>query len=227
MNNLEPLSNELLEEYKLCQQKAKDLENNVWKTAGILGVGSVTGIIALNNSTHFLTILLSLFAIAIILIWKRLVLRWLSIQQVLLRRMQKIEKQSQLKTNLYVSLCDHITKTKCKEKQKEESQTIERDNHVIDSDVLEELNTHHHDILEEFKTFDKRGYQWRGIQPIIQFFIIINIATWITFIFLRSTQFILKITIKLNSPTKLKLIILFIYFLFFVGSFFYYFQMKE
>jgi len=221
----EPLSNELLEEYKLCQQKVKDLEDNVWKTAGILGVGSVAGIIALKELTPFLAIVLGLFAVAILLIWSRLVFRWLSVQQVLLRRMQKIEKQSQLKTNLYVSLCDHSVKYG--KKQKEEIQAIEMYNHIFDSHLLKELNTFHADVLKEFKTFHGRRYQWRGIQPSIKFFILINIATWITFILLKSTQDILQIISMFNSPTKLKFIILIIYFLFFIVSFFYYFRLKE
>ena len=185
----EPLSNELLEEYKLCQQKAKDLEDNVWKTAGILGIGSVAGIIALKELTPFLVIVLGLFAVAILLLWWRLVFRWFSVQQVLFRRMQKIEKQSQLKTNLYVSLCDHCVKNR--DKQKKEAQPIKTYNHIFDSDLLkEELNTFHSDVLKEFETF--RKYQWRGIQPSINFFILINIATWITFIWLKSTQYILQ-----------------------------------
>jgi len=221
-----PLPQESLEEYKLCQQKIKDLEDNIWKTAGLSSIGSISGIVILNNLSISQAIIISLFVIGVLLTWRRFVFRWLSIQQVLIRRMEKIEKGSQLRANLYIKLCDQIVRNAKKsmgEKEKQKFKVLKR---LIDED-----------IREEFETFHSRWYQWRGIQPMIQFLICINIAIWLLFALSKSIQPLLifietknlswKFFNTLNTNKIIQFFIIIIFLLYFVYAFSYYHWWKE
>jgi hypothetical protein len=47
MKTYETLPSDLLDEYKICQQKAGGVADTVWKTAIVLGVGSIVGLLGI------------------------------------------------------------------------------------------------------------------------------------------------------------------------------------
>jgi hypothetical protein len=100
---------QLMEEYKTCQARATELESNIWKTATAFGVGSLTLAIIFQGSISSFSIepyvicVIGVFVIANFLLWWRLALRWSSVQQVMIRRMEHIERKSEIRINLYIA----------------------------------------------------------------------------------------------------------------------------
>jgi hypothetical protein len=192
----EQLPTELVEEYKLCQQKAAGLTDNIWKSALIFGAGSVAGIAILSRKDTipddlkpWLFIVLILFAIGILIAWHRLARRWWSIEQVMFRRMEHIERQSQLRANLYVA---HLDNKRVKFVKKQEEGT--HDQPFLDPSFLEDLGR-----LQS-------NYEVRGIQPMMRFVIETNIAVWIAFAIFALAPFIPN-TVVLDGPTVLRLVV--------------------
>ncbi|MEK6575284.1 MAG: hypothetical protein AABZ58_13335 [Chloroflexota bacterium] len=188
----QPLPPDLLEEYKLCQQKATDIADNIWKTALILGVGSVAGIITTsgtdaipNELKPWLSIIVGLFAIGILLAWTRFARRWWSIEQAMFRRMEHIERQSQLRSNLYVGYLDN----RIEFTEKAEEATIDRP-------FLKQ------ELIHDFRNL-RANYERRGIRPMTQFIVEINIVAWFAFAMLESASLVPKTPI-LDGPTILK-----------------------
>ena len=107
------LPSDLLDEYRFCNERASSLGDLVWKTATLLGVGSIAAIIALASLDSipapvapWFTTIIALLAIGFLAAWKRMAGRWLSIEYALLRRMEHIERSSQLRATLYTARLD-------------------------------------------------------------------------------------------------------------------------
>lgn len=95
-----------LSEYRICLEQASRLESNIWQTAGLLGIGSIAGLVALagNSNIPFSAVLVAgVFAINASLVWLRFVRRWGSIQSVQFERMSEIEDQLEFKQSSLVS----------------------------------------------------------------------------------------------------------------------------
>lgn len=118
----------LLEEYKLAQSKAEHLEHNVYYSATVFGVGSAAALAAfilfggdifenVQGTSAFVVFGISLLIITTWLAWLRLSLRWLSIVNVMFIRMEHIERETGLRTNLYVR---YINKKKSQTRRKYE-----------------------------------------------------------------------------------------------------------
>lgn len=160
----------LLKEYEMCQQKANSLADNIWKTALILGFGSIIGLITLAGNDKipddlrpWLTVIISLFSIGILLGWYRLFRRWSSIEQVMFRRMEHIERQIQFKTNLYIGYLNHRVDFTVRHKEELSGPP------VLDIELLKDLDNM------------RKDYEYRGIKPMIRFITELNILAWFTF----------------------------------------------
>ena len=192
MGELQSLPPDLIEEYKLCQQKASSLSDNVWRTALILGIGSFAGIVSLSDKDAvpddvrpWLTAIVSLFAIGVLLAWQRLARRWWSIEQVMFRRMEHIERQSQVRTNLYVGYRDGR----------------------VEFATNPEAGTTNQPFLNQELITDLDGignYEIRGVQPMMRFIVEINIAAWVVFALLGVAPLIQK-TVTIDGPTAVRL----------------------
>jgi hypothetical protein len=181
------LSQAQLEEYKLCQEKANSLGDNLWKTASIFGIGSIVGIISLSNKKSvlfefnpWLSIILGLFAVSALLTWYRFASRWLSIQEVVLRRMEHIERESQLRTNLYVGYLDAKNVS-------DVGSTADNPEPRVQFEADETIASVSKPFLQSALIRDLEGikYNYRGIKPMINFFVICNIAVWVVFIIFK------------------------------------------
>ncbi len=178
MKILHPLPDDLLEEYKICQEKTTSLSGNIWKTAIAFGIGSIAGIITLAKSSQsfpenlrpWLLIVLSLLAAMVLLVWKRFAYRWWSIQHAMFRRMEHIERMSKLRTDLYIGYLD-----KRVEFTEDESQQSYHKPYL------------HHELVEDLKML-RDNHEIRGIQPVMWLAIEVNIAAWIVFVVLAIAE---------------------------------------
>ena len=164
----------LLAEYQLCQEKATTMGSNIWKTASVFTVGSVAAILGIaGNCAHkggnmpWLLLLLGPFAIAVLLAWWRMARRWWSIEHAMFLRMRHIERQLQhLNANLYVKYLDHI-----KGKQRPGSSEV--------PPTLNLPDERREDFLEELAAIGRLDeYEHQGVQPIVKFVVVVNIAMW-------------------------------------------------
>lgn len=89
----------LLQEYQICREEVLRLDDNIWKTATILGIGSVIAFIKIisiriDPLDHFIITLLSgILIIVVYLVWWRFARRWWSIQELKLLRMTEIDDE--------------------------------------------------------------------------------------------------------------------------------------
>jgi hypothetical protein len=166
-----PLSSDMLEEYKLCHQRAASLGDLVWKTATLLGAGSIFGIVTLasldppaGRMAPWLVLVVALVAIGFLVAWRRMAGRWFSIEYALLRRMEHIERESGLRATLYSARLDGRV---------DFSRTL-RDN-SIGNPYLDPL------LQEDLAKIC--NHQREGIRAAVTFITEINIAAWIALAF--------------------------------------------
>jgi hypothetical protein len=195
----------LIEEYKLCQQKATTLERNVYTTATIFVGGSVTGLATLlrymfqesdtqsnipNDLLLIAVFILGLLAIAAWFSWERLSFRWLCIANVMFIRMEHIERNSEFRVNLYVRYLDEKSKM-----EKEKKEHI--DNSVLD--FFSSRRSKKHNIGKPFlikklmKNLDDNPpeyYEYRSQWAMLQFLSRINISAWLLVIVIQALRFL-------------------------------------
>ena len=96
INDLAPPTRaNLLKEYEICQQAAQALENAIWQSATVLGLGSAAGLIltlSQGSSLHVIA-LVGTLVITGSFAWWRIARRWWSIQYSKFTRMLHIEAQ--------------------------------------------------------------------------------------------------------------------------------------
>jgi hypothetical protein len=207
MANNESLPSDLIEEYKVCQENAKHLSDNVWKSAVVFGVGSIAGIITLSQENGIqsdlkplLVIAAGFFAIGVSFGWLKFVRRWLSIEQVMFRRMEHIERQSQfIRNTLYVRYFNNLKEEEnekrqgqeTREEENEEGQRQEIEKRIqFETDYSKaSLNKPFLDKVLLADLIKKPGlldnYEYRGIQPMIKFIVWINVVVWAVFAILQ------------------------------------------
>jgi hypothetical protein len=181
MNTYQTLPQELLDEYKVCQQKAGGVADTVWKTAIVLGVGSIVGLLAIADSgaapperSPWLTGIIALFAIGLLLSWKRMARRLWAVEHVMLRRMEHIEKMSSLRANLYLAHLDGRVRMRADEPGSFRYPSL-------DTELLADL-----DALSK--------YHFRsGIRAMTDFVIEMNIAAWLIVAILAAAPLFLPI----------------------------------
>ena len=100
-----------LVEYQLCTNDANHLETVIWTTAGILITGSVAGIGYLGATLPQRPSLrdivfrgsVAILFIILIWLWRRIVSKWYSIQQLLYARIQELEIELSFYKERYIA----------------------------------------------------------------------------------------------------------------------------
>ncbi len=110
-------SDNLIEEYKICHEQATNLEEYIWKTGAIFGIGSSVGIVILskeniNSLNPYFSFVVVLLAIGILIMWWGFARRWWSIQQIMFYRMREIEDKIGFESSLLVEKVDKIKEGK-------------------------------------------------------------------------------------------------------------------
>jgi hypothetical protein len=173
-DHLEPKKEHQLEEYKVCHEATSDLSDQIWRTAAIFTVGSITGILLLardstipDDLAPWLLPVASVFAIGILFTWWRFARRWWSVQQVMFLRMRHIEYQLGLSASRYVEYLNQMKRC----------ETL----------ALQLPEQYKEDFEEELKNLSKRRtYEHRGIQPMMEFAIVVNAAAWVAFLLIQT-----------------------------------------
>jgi hypothetical protein len=87
----------VLEEYKLCEEKAERLDGFVWQTASILGGASAAALVRIASDADEISGLelglASIVGVTFALVWWRFARRWWSIQWVLYKRMEELDRE--------------------------------------------------------------------------------------------------------------------------------------
>jgi hypothetical protein len=175
----ETLPSDLLDEYKVCQQKAGGVADTVWKTAIVLGVGSIVGLLAIASPdpipagmSPWLTGIVALFAIGLLLSWKGMARRLWAVEHIMLRRMEHIEKMSSLRANLYLAHLDGRADLRASS----EGGTFAHPS--LDPELLADL--------EALTKYHHR----KGIRAMVDFVIEMNLAAWVAVGFLAAAPFL-------------------------------------
>jgi len=190
MGPFEDLPRDLMEEYKLCQEKAQNMQNNIWKTASILGAGSIVGIVGLwgrassDNVTPYVSIIVSCLAIVLIVTWYRFARRWSSIEQAMIVRMIHIERQSKrIRANLYVGYLDDLKKAEDTGKKAPKYFSTTDEEPPFTYPFLAE------EILKDLKDNKRlRDYEYRGLVPMIKCSTRVTVAAWVVLLLLQVLQ---------------------------------------
>ncbi|MBW8003673.1 MAG: hypothetical protein FVQ80_16960 [Planctomycetes bacterium] len=90
----------MIEEYKLCQQKTQHLESMIWKTSGIIGIGSLSALIYFAKQAvdeagkpqERLFLFFGAIVVITVWIWWFMAKRWWDIQHWTFERMRDIEE---------------------------------------------------------------------------------------------------------------------------------------
>ena len=89
---------ELLEEYKICNKNASEMDQLIWNSSKILGIGSLGSILISSfsldkgNITPQQILILGFFIVASTWIWWGIAKRWWDVQHTAYQRMRDIEK---------------------------------------------------------------------------------------------------------------------------------------
>ena len=217
-------SKNLIEEYRFCHEKVNNLEGHIWKTATIFGIGSITGILTLSRETQnqtfnpLLSIIVSLLAIGILLSWWRFANRWWSIQHAIIERMKEIELIMEWKINRYVCSCDEKVKEDKTDVIEQLLKDIRKTLHCINECLTNKLYNRT-PVKVNSKNLPE-NYELRGIRPMIDFFIWVNIIAWIVIIIFQILPKNITIYDLLNHyefSVTLQSITIFLYAILFVG----------
>jgi hypothetical protein len=145
----------------------------------VLGVGSIVGLLAIASpdaipagTSPWLTWIVALFAIGLLLSWRRMARRLWAVEHIMLRRMEHIEKMSSLRANLYVAHLDGRAGLRAST----EGGTFAHP--ALDGELLADL-----------EALSKYHYR-QGIRAMADFIIEINIAAWIVLGVLAAAPFL-------------------------------------
>lgn len=182
------LTEEILEEYRICRSTAGELEGNVYRTATIFGIGSAAaialvtqgfGILAtdggLSSTERLMVVVLAAsLAIAGWLTWWRMAERWRSVAWAMIIRMRHIERLTGMRANLYVAALDDYKEIEAKRRS-----TADRRVEFVSDPKTSDFNNPHLDtaLEENLKAFLEQ-HEYRGIRPMIDFLVWINVAAW-------------------------------------------------
>lgn len=177
-------TSKLLKEYEIIQSTAQMAETPIWQTSAVIGLGSAGTLVAFVLNPEVQTVLASGMGIFINLVaffWFKMARRWWNIQHVKFLRCRHIEKiLGDIYTHHYISLRDKLRNKTARQK---------------DSDWLCKTA-----FPEDWKESIKKATDWQnyGTQFFSQFFLAVNLASWIAYtIYLKienSGQLITKIS---------------------------------
>lgn len=108
----QPSAETLWREYESCQKAAQNLESVIWRTSGVIGIGSVGTLILVANRAGneqppwFIVTIIGLFIFLLSIIWWFMARRYWSIQHALFMRMRHIEKRLGIHATRYLQYLD-------------------------------------------------------------------------------------------------------------------------
>lgn len=165
-----------IEEYKICVSEVSRLEGQIWKASSHLGIFSGAAILLKsvptfpNKDNFYTTFAIAILMITISLVWWRLSRRWWSIQHVKLKRINEIEEKIGFSQSTAVKLTDKAKMAHIKYLQNKLQK--------MDDHLFYEIPKH----IKPEKCSEKKemiDHEYRGNQPILKFFVIVNILIWI------------------------------------------------
>lgn len=172
-------------EYQICLEQASRLESNIWQTAGLLGIGSIAGLIALAGSSNIpfgVALIAGVFAINASLVWLRFVRRWGSIQSVQFERMSEIEDQLEFRQSSLVSDRDREALGH-KLYVRKNGNPLQR----LLVTVFYRLHFSQEEESELMQLYAQKGdrdkrkiesYEYRGNQPACKLLVVTNVLLW-------------------------------------------------
>lgn len=107
-----PSREELLKEYEFCQSAALSLEETIWQTSAIMGIGIIGTFLfigtrsAIDQPPWQVAAISGAFSFAVSLIWWFVARRWWSIQHAMFMRMRHIEENLGLHAHRYIKYLD-------------------------------------------------------------------------------------------------------------------------
>lgn len=109
-NNKEKSRDYLIDEYKIACTQVERLENTIWNSASIVGIGNIASfLISVNIDTNhnFITFLeIGFLSTALTWVWWNIIKRWWDIQHTIILRMRHIEKRTKLRIDTYIGIRD-------------------------------------------------------------------------------------------------------------------------
>ena len=104
----------LLKEYELCQSSAYSLEQVIWQTSAVLGLGSIGALLAVAANRPMILVALPIAALSVAssFLWWRVANRWWTIEHLKFARMRHIESElSVIRQTTYVKYLDDLNDT--------------------------------------------------------------------------------------------------------------------
>jgi len=101
----------LLKEYEVCQASASSLEQVIWQTSAVLGLGSLGAIIAVAAKTppFLVSAVIAALSTAASFLWWQVANRWWTIEHIKFARMRHIERHlGVLRQNNYIKYVDDL-----------------------------------------------------------------------------------------------------------------------
>jgi hypothetical protein len=164
-----PTRDELLKEYEFCQKAALSLEETIWQTSAIMGVGIIGTFLYIGTRSGSdqpsweVAGIVGLFSFFVSLTWWLVARRWWSVQHSLFMRMRHIEEKLGLHAHRYIKYLDDPST-------------------IPTSDLTEKQ------IFELKRRSVQKGlfklyleHQRFGVQSVLKLFPIITIIAWATY----------------------------------------------
>lgn len=173
----------LLKEYKICIAEAARLESLIWKVSTQLGIFSGAGLLLkivsshLNADNFHITFAVAVLMITLSLVWWRLSRRWWSIQHTKYKRMDEIESKLQFRHNSLVKAMGDNTMAQIKYMQHRYQR--------MDDYLFYRISKRIQPIKPE-DSESLKNHEHRGNQPVLRFFIYVNIAVWVALVFISA-----------------------------------------
>lgn len=110
LNNNGDKRNELFDEYKLAADQEQRIENNIWASSGIIGLGNIISVIssALLTSSIRNILFIGFISVSFTWIWWNMSKRWWDILHTIILRKQHIEQEIGIKIQTYISVRDEV-----------------------------------------------------------------------------------------------------------------------
>jgi hypothetical protein len=103
----------LLKEYEVCQDSASSLEQVIWQTSAVLGLGSLGSIVALasTKAPFSVVLVIAFLSISASFLWWSAANRWWTIEHLKFERMRQIEDRLGMRQNHYLKYLDDLQDT--------------------------------------------------------------------------------------------------------------------
>jgi len=167
----------LFKEYQICHEHVFQLESYIWQTAMLFGVGSAISLVSLASQRPdwVKTLVATILAINISLVWWRFARRWWSIQHLKLERMHEIDQQIRFRQSVLVEERD-VEAQKHRRYWQKYGCFLQR----IWNQLCYSIPDNTSAVLS-FRKSIQENYEYRGIQPAVRILVCTNILLWVSF----------------------------------------------